>query len=177
MYASLCGTPKTTKTDENGRKRTLAPSCTVALCDSQPVVTEFTVRRAAYSLGKSGRFASENWPSLPESIIHCTKTFTALYEPIICGYDWFLPARSVRWRRRGVSRVQNRAMCLGVSSPARHWHFADSKPGTLRLCKNLASPIRPVRGCTSSTLSALHSSLCNRKTFFVGAGSSIRSRP
>lgn len=144
----------------------------MALCVSQPIGTGFRAHRAAYSLEKSRRFASENWLSLPESIIHRANPFTALYEPIIFGYNWLLPAGSVRWYRRCVSRLQDRAMGLGVFSPARHWHSADSKPGTLQLCKNLASPIRPVRACTSSALSALQSSLCNRKMSLVGAGSS-----
>ena len=66
-------------------------------------------------------------------------------------------------------------MCRGVSSPALHWHWAVTKPGTFRLCKNLASPMRPVRACTSKALSALRKSLCIRKMSLVGAESSKTS--
>jgi hypothetical protein len=83
-----------------------------------------------------------NWPSLPENIIHRTKPFMTSFTPISRGYDQFRPLRSVSWRLRSVSCIQNITLWRGVSSPARRWHCAVSKPGTFR---NLASPIQPVR--------------------------------
>ena len=131
--------------------------------------------RAAYLLGQSKRLASVNWPSLPENIIHRTKPFTASFTPISCGYDQLRPLRSVSQLLRFVLCAQNRTMCRGVSSPARQQHCAVSKLGTFWLCRNLASPIRPVRACTSRALSAFCSPLCICRTSLVGAKSSKAS--
>jgi hypothetical protein len=92
-----------------------------------------------------------------------------------CGYDQLRPLRSVSWLLWFVSCAQNRTMCCGVSSPARQWHCAVSKPGTFRLCRNLASLIRPVQACTSRALSAFCSPLCIRRTSLVSARSSKAS--
>jgi hypothetical protein len=63
------------------------------------------------------------------------------------------------------------AMRWGVSCPALHLHWAVSTPSTLRLYKNFASPIRPVRACTSTELSAFLSLECSLSTASFGGGS------
>ena len=47
-----------------------------------------------------------------------------------------------------------------VSSAWPHWHIGEGKSGTLALFRNAASPIRPVRICVNTELSAFLSSLC-----------------
>jgi hypothetical protein len=65
-------------------------------------------------------------------------------------------------------------MCRGVSSPALHRHWTDSIPGTLQLYKNFASPIRPVRACTSTEFSAFWSPEWSSSTaLFGGVASGI----
>jgi hypothetical protein len=122
------------------------------------------MRRGSYSPPNSRRLASANWPSRLENIIHRTKRLALSFVPTNFEYGCALPALSCRCHRRSVSRTQNKAICLSVSSPAPHWHLGVSKPGTLRLYRNLARPIRPVRAWTSSALSALWRSLWSPKT-------------
>ena len=123
---------------------------------------------AVYLLGKSRRLASENWPNLPENIIQRTKCFAPLFVPVSIGNARSLPMLSQRSCFRWISCVQNRAMWRGVSYPPPHRHIAVLYPGTRRLCKNWASPIRPVRAWTSRALSAFLRSLCSFRIFFVG---------
>jgi hypothetical protein len=69
-------------------------------------------------------------------------------------------------------------MCCGISSPALYRHWADCIPDTLRLYKTFASPIGPVRACTSTELFAFWSHKWSFSTaLFGGVSSGIARLP
>ena len=79
------------------------------------------------------------------------------------------------WRcwRRPASSVKKSTICRRVSFPlALHLHWADSTLGTLLLYGNFASPIRHVRACTSTELSAFLSPEWSLSTALFGGISS-----
>lgn len=79
----------------------------------------------------------------------------------------------VKWDKTLASRFSASVFTRSLQySPASQRHCAVCIPGTFRPYRNFASPIQPVRACTSIELSAFLSPVCSLSTCLPGGRSS-----